>query len=76
MTPYPLPVSCAVTVQDLVAEHPVVVPLLERFGISATEHAERDLREAARSACVAHAKLCDTIAATIEAERIAGCWWP
>lgn len=76
MTDYPLPVTCAVTVQTLIAEHPIVIPLLERFGISTTEHTERDLHVAARAASVAKAKLCDTIAATIEADRIADCWWP
>lgn len=76
MTSYPLPVSCGVTVTTLIAEHPVVIPVLERFGISTTERTERELRDAARAACVATSKLCDTLAATIEAGRISGCWWP
>lgn len=73
---YPLPVSCDVTIERLIAEHPVVAPLLERFGISTTESTSRDLVEASRAAGVAKAKLCDTLAATIEADRIADCWWP
>ncbi len=76
MTQYPLPISCDVTVQTLITEHPVVIPLLERFGISTTERTDRELIDASRAASVAKAKLCDTLAATIEAERIADCWWP
>lgn len=76
MTEQSLPVTCAVSVHTLITDHPVVIPLLERFGISTTERTERDLHTAARAACVAKAKLCDTLAATIEAERIADCWWP
>ncbi|MGH7619004.1 MAG: hypothetical protein ACREPM_17425 [Gemmatimonadaceae bacterium] len=53
-----------------------MIPVLDRFGISTTEHTDRDLDGASRSACVAKAKLCDTLAATIEADRIAACWWP
>lgn len=76
MTRANLPISCAVTVQALIAEHPVVIPLLERFGISTTERTNRALHDAARTASVAGPKLCDTLAATIEADRIAACWWP
>jgi hypothetical protein len=76
MTQYPLPVSCHVSVETLITEHPVVIPLLERFGISTTERTDRELVDASRAAGVAKAKLCDTLAATIEANRIAGCWWP
>ena len=76
MTQYPLPISCKVSVKTLIAEHPVVIPLLERFGISTTERTDRDVVDASRAACVAKAKLCDTLAATIEADRIADCWWP
>lgn len=76
MTQYPLPISCNVTVQTLITEHPVVIPLLERFGISTTECTHRDLVDASRAVCVAKGKLCDTLAATIEADRIADCWWP
>ncbi len=76
MTRYPLPPTCGLTVETLITEHPVVIPLLERFGISTTERTHRDLTDASRAACVAGAKLCDTLAATIEAERIADCWWP
>ncbi|HVX42035.1 MAG TPA: hypothetical protein VHB25_20905 [Gemmatimonadaceae bacterium] len=68
--------TCGVSVQTLIAEHPVVIPLLERFGISTTERTDRNLHDAARAASVAKAKLCDTLAATIEADRIADCWWP
>jgi hypothetical protein len=76
MNQYPLPISCHVTVQTLITEHPVVIPLLERFGISTTERTGRDLIDASRAACVAKAKLCDSLAATIEVDRIADCWWP
>jgi hypothetical protein len=76
MTQYPLPISCNVTVETLITKHPVVIPLLQRFGISTTERTDRDLVDASRAAGLAKAKLCDTLAATIEAERIAGCWWP
>ena len=76
MTQYPLPISCDVTVHTLITEHPVVIPLLERFGISTTERTNRNLVDASRAACVAKAKLCDTLAATIEADRISDCWWP
>jgi hypothetical protein len=76
MTQYPLPISCNVTVQRLITEHPVAIPLLERFGISTTEYADREVVDASRAASVAKAKLCDTLAATIEADRIADCWWP
>lgn len=76
MTLYPLPISCNVSVRTVITEHPVVIPLLERFGISTTEHTDRDLVDAARAACVAKANLCDTLAATIEADRISACWWP
>ena len=76
MTQSPLPPCCDVTVQALITAHPVVIPLLERFGISTTEHTHRDLVDASRAACTAKAKVCDLLAATIEAERIADCWWP
>jgi hypothetical protein len=76
MTQYPLPISCGVSVQTVITEHPVVIPLLERFGISTTERTDRELVDASRAASVAQAKLCDSLAATIEADRIAGCWWP
>jgi hypothetical protein len=76
MTQYPLPISCNVTVRSLIAEHPVAIPVLERFGISTTEDTHRELVDASRTAGVAKAKLCDTLAATIEADRISGCWWP
>lgn len=76
MTQYPLPISCNATVETLITEHPVVIPLLERFGISTTERTDRELADASRAACVAKAQLCDTLAATIEADRIADCWWP
>ena len=76
MTQYPLPISCNLTVETLIAEHPVVIPLLERFGISTTERTDRELAVATRAASVAKSKLCDTLAATIEADRIADCWWP
>ena len=76
MTRYPLPIPCDVSVETLITEHPEVVPVLERFGISTTERTDRDLNDASRAACVARAKLCDMLAATIEADRIAGCWWP
>lgn len=54
----------------------MVIPLLEHFGIATTEHTHRDLVDASRAACVAKGKLSDTLAATIEADRIAACWWP
>jgi hypothetical protein len=57
MIQYPLPISCNVTVQTLITEHPVVIPLLERFGISTTERTHRDLVDASRAACVANGKL-------------------
>lgn len=76
MTQYPLPIPCNVSVQTVITEHPVVIPLLERFGISTTERTDRDLVDASRAAGVAKAKLCDTLAATIEADRISACWWP
>jgi len=76
MIEHSLPISCAITVKTLIADHPVVIPVLERFGISTTERTNRDLHDAARAASVASPKLCDTLAATIEADRIADCWWP
>jgi hypothetical protein len=76
MTEYPLPISCGVTVRALIAEHPVVVPVLERFGIATSERTDRELRDAARAACVATSKHCDPLAATIEAGRISSCWCP
>lgn len=76
MTDYPLPVSCNATVHAIITEHPVVIPILDRFGISTTQRTHRNLIDACRAACVARAKLCDMLAATIEADRISACWWP
>jgi len=64
MTQYSLPISCNVSVQTLITQHPAVIPLLERFGISTTERTHRDLVDASRAACVAKSTLCDTLAAT------------
>lgn len=66
-----LPMHCDCTVATLVAEHPVVVPILERYGIPTDRWTDRPLVEAAHVARVAGHTLCEALEATIAAGRLA-----